>query len=201
MRKKYYTTAVIVSILTMLLTLAAGPIGEGSTGSRSATLVAMRFITTKGYVFIFSLSGQYKKRDLIGSVILSERTVKLSCILRDDIWAVCTAPGLKKYIGKSAWVVLAGFGQSVIIPKPRINNNVDSCYSIFDWNATGDDWQKFADYCQSSAAEVGDAINMYNPIWNGTYTYIYQNSVPCSNQGNGYYYGVTFENYYSIVCP
>jgi hypothetical protein len=205
MKKHYYLGALLITILALIFTVAASPSNPGKAvrEPRFIQLMATRFIKHKGYVFIFQVSGGFKKTELIGTVNISGQIIKMYCVRRDDSLVACTASHLKKHVGEQVWVVLAGYGHAVIIPIPRVNNSESSCYPVYDWPKPHTDhtWDHFADYCQVDLPQVGDAIDLYNPTWNGTYTYIYQTSAPCSDQGNGYYYGVSAGDYYSIQCP
>jgi len=162
------------------------------------SLMVARFIPHKGYVFLFDVVGKYQKDEIVGKIEVAGKSIKLDCIYKEKEGLLsCTAPGLKKYMNAQAEIYLAGGHFYVVVPE-TVN-----CYGIFDWTRDLGGWEYIGEKCVPASIRVrpGDSITRYNPTWKGTYTYVYQNSVPCQDMGNGYYYGFTFETYYQIVCP
>jgi hypothetical protein len=207
MKNNLFSILTITSILAMLFAVAAAPGAVPNSPQQAkgyATLMVMRFIYHKGYVFAFSLSGPLKQEDLVGYVDISGQrfdlhcTLKVATVAKTSNRAVCTASFPPRFVGRSAFVVLITSGTHVVIP-PR---NTNSCTSVYTWNQTLDDWEDFASYCTDAQLKVGDSIRMYTKNWGHTFTYVYQRSAPCEdNAGRGFYFGVTYGHYYSILCP
>jgi hypothetical protein len=209
MKRHLSVLLAFISVLTLLFTAAASS-GVGSQAPTKnvgvATLMVTRFVYHKGYTFVFQLSGPFKPEDLVGYVDISGTRFPLGCNLKQVLSttettsnrAVCTASVSKRFAGRTAWVLLATSGAYAVIPEP----DTTSCYPVYDWNQGKDDWEQFADYCADAMPTEGMAIRMYNPHWQGTFTYIYQYSAPCvANKGRGFYFGITDGSYYSILCP
>ncbi len=216
MKKNLFAIITAISIFTLLFATAftSGASAPAPANVKGyGTLLAYRFIYGKGYVFVFQLSGPLKQQDLMGYVDISGSRFDLGCTLKDITTtidedgkiveipkrAMCTASIPPKFVGRKAFVFLVASGTYIKIP-PR---NTNHCYSVYTWNDNWDDWEAWASFCtDATRLRPGDYIRAYTPKWDATFTYVYQTSAPCAdNYGRGFYFGVTFGNYYSILCP
>jgi hypothetical protein len=131
-QKKFMYIVGLTAILGMLFGVAAAP-----AVTKSLVLEDVRFISGKGYVFLFSATGNFKQNELSGFVNIGNDGFDLACKLRDDGKVSCVAFKLSpSYTGRQAVVHLAGFVFYPIIPGlPCISLDV----SISIYNAsTGD---------------------------------------------------------------
>jgi len=132
MQKKFLVVLSIVSILEMLFGVAAAP-----AATKSLALEDVRFVGGKGYVFLFTATGNFKQSDLSGFVTIGNDGFDLACKLRDDGKVSCVAFKLSpSYTGRQAVVHLAGFIFYTVIPGLPCNS-LDVSISIFTIS-TGD---------------------------------------------------------------
>lgn len=127
MQKKLMLVLSIISILGVLFGAAAAP-----AATKSLTLDDVRFIDGKGYVFLFSYTGNFKQSELYGFVNIGNDGFDLACKLRDDGKISCVAIQLSpSYAGREAVVHLAGFVFYAIIPGLPCNS-IDFTLSVYD---------------------------------------------------------------------
>jgi hypothetical protein len=197
-KRSLFAVLTLFSIFSILFTSAFTP---PPPEPKYLQLFRFRFLKTKGYVFVYNMSGEFKKEELIGWVDVQGKKVKLSCWINEsDKRVTCSAMGLKNYVGETASVILAGYKNTIVIPEPV---NQWFCYGVYDWTKKRDGWERFAEKCfADEEAQEGMYLDLYNPTWENTYTYIYQGSTPCTNDENkGFYYGAVLGSYYVVLCP
>jgi hypothetical protein len=111
MKKSVLVTIVIISILTMLFSVAAVP--------RGISLDSFRHVPGKGYVALFDLQGKWKPSEFWGFVTTRHRQLGMDCHLRDDGKLSCVAyDGIAEYQGRTVKLVVYGYAIPVTVP-PR----------------------------------------------------------------------------------
>jgi hypothetical protein len=113
MSRKFLFTLTLISMLAAMLTVAAAP-----APARRITLVETVYLREKGVTFKFSLEGEFKDRELKGSIQYDGKAGNIHCNYNDKAaLVVCTAPkATAQHAGATGIVTLAGFSFAVIIP-------------------------------------------------------------------------------------
>lgn len=121
MYKRLLIFLAVISILTTLVGVAATPV---NLEKKSVTLVSIGYYHEKGVVFNFKLTGDFKDKELKGSLKVGSKTIRVYCKRKDDdkdINALCVAPSItSRLVGKQGIITFAGSDFTVIIPaRPR----------------------------------------------------------------------------------
>ncbi len=121
MYKRLLIVLAVISILATLVGVAATPV---NLEKKSVTLVSIGYYHEKGVVFNFKLTGDFKDKELKGSLKVGSKTIRVYCKRKDDdkdINALCVAPSItSRLVGKQGIITFAGSDFTVIIPaRPR----------------------------------------------------------------------------------
>ncbi len=121
MYKRLMFVLITVSILAALFGVAAiSTVSE----KKSVALVSVGYYREKGVVFNFKLIGDFKDRELKGTLRVDGKTIKIYCKRKDvdkSVNALCVAPSItNRLAGKQAFITFAGSTFTAIIPaRPR----------------------------------------------------------------------------------
>ena len=169
--KKYLVT--ILVLLSMLIiqvsTVAAAPMASGTV---SLVSVSHGF---KGPIFTFTVSGDFSKKELKGTVhVQGGADYGLHCAQKDDTTVTCTTSD--KVSGVNVSVTFGGSTFWTYVPEaPTLTPDLaptEYCYSIWDWwDFTDNEWTDFGPYCQDTPAEEGDIIFYTVPDPNGSFEF------------------------------
>jgi len=161
MQKKFLVVFSVISILGLLFGVAAAP-----AATKSLTLDDVRFIDGKGYVFLFSFTGNFKQSELSGFVTIGNHGFDLACKLRDDGKISCVAIQLPpSYAGRQAVVHLAGYIFYAIVPGLPCNS-LDVTISIYVLS-TGDLFDSVSlNVSMSDFDLIKSQIEIYNTLSN-----------------------------------
>lgn len=117
MYKRLLIILAVISILATLFGVAANPVGPEK---KSVTLVSVGYYHEKGVVFNFKLTGEFKDKELKGSLKVGSKTIKVYCKRKDNdaqVNALCVAPSItSRLAGKQGVITFAGSNFTVIIP-------------------------------------------------------------------------------------
>lgn len=121
MYKRLLIILSVISILATLFGVAANPVGPEK---KSVTLVSVGYYHEKGVVFNFKVTGDFKDKELKGSLKVDGKTIKVYCKRKDgdkNINALCVAASItNRLAGKQGIITFAGSDFTVIIPaRPR----------------------------------------------------------------------------------
>lgn len=121
MYKRLLIILAAISILATLFGVAATPV---TPDKKSVTLVSVGYYHEKGVVFNFKLTGDFKDKELKGSLNVDGKTIKVYCKRKDDnksVNALCVAASItSRQAGKQGVITFAGSNFTVIIPaRPR----------------------------------------------------------------------------------
>jgi hypothetical protein len=149
MKRKTLLIVTLLSILAMLFTVAAAPAAKGV-----FHLVDARFVSGKGFVFVFSVSG--KVGSLKGSVSTSSNSFSLNCVETDGAHVNCTVNGaLAAYQGKPATVSINGQSFATKLPYKFDCKSV-TWTSHTNWpDGTTSYWWNYADTLQDAQNLAG----------------------------------------------
>jgi hypothetical protein len=113
MKKSIMVAIVIVSILTMLFSVAAVP--------RGISLDSFANIPGKGYVAVFNLKGEWRSSEIWGFVTASRhRQLGMDCHFRDDGKLSCVAyGGIAEFEGRLVKLVVYGYAFPVTVPPQK----------------------------------------------------------------------------------
>lgn len=112
MKRSIFTTVVLVSLLALLVSVAAIP-------AKSISLAGLKFVDGKGVVVTFHTTGTYTDAELAGGFLyINHVYYGLHCAKQDTTHVDCQTPGsINKFHGYSAKGYLAGYGFTASIPK------------------------------------------------------------------------------------
>jgi hypothetical protein len=118
MYKRLILTLALVSIFAALFGVAAAPLTNEKKG---VSLVSVGYYKEKGVVFKFKLTGDFKDRDLKGSLFVNGQTVRVYCARQVGNGAICVAAAVtNRQAGKLGVISFAGSAFTVTIPmRPR----------------------------------------------------------------------------------
>lgn len=174
MKKQLIVIVIVFAMLAAFTgTAVAAPLASGS-----ATLVSVVFVTGKGPVYTFEVSGKYSKADLDGVLqVDGGASFDLHCTQVDSSTVKCTSS--KKAAGQNVTLSWGGAVFSASVPVAP----AESCYSIWDWEFAfpPTTWVNFGTHCQPRPARDGDSIDWYNQAWGDTYTYVFMEGSPACN--------------------
>lgn len=110
MKKSLMVTIVVISILTMLFSVAAVP--------KSVSLDSFAHVAGKGYVAVFNVKGEWRSSELWGFVVASRhRQLEMDCHFRDDNKVSCVVyGGIAEFDGRPVKLVMYGYAFDVIVP-------------------------------------------------------------------------------------
>jgi hypothetical protein len=113
MKRSLMVTIVVISVLTMLFSVAAVP--------RAVSLDSFSHIPGKGYVAVFNVKGEWKSSDLWGFVVASRhRQIEMDCHFRDDNKISCVVyGGIAEFQGRLVKLVVYGYAFGVVVPPQR----------------------------------------------------------------------------------
>jgi len=122
MYKRLLYILVAISILATLVGVAATPAAKKK--ERSITLVSVGYYREKGVVFNFKLTGEFKDKELKGTLFVDNKYIRIYCKRKDNdgqINALCVAASItNRLAGKQGLITFAGSTFTAIIPKrPR----------------------------------------------------------------------------------
>lgn len=84
---------------------------------KTAALLEFSFQESKGWVAVFSITGNWTEADLKGaSITVDGKSLPLYCNFREDGRVACTTPSLLPYTGQLAYLYLGGQGFSTTVP-------------------------------------------------------------------------------------
>jgi hypothetical protein len=110
MKKKLVLMLVAISVIAMLVTLAAAPAGQ-----KSVRLLGVHF--SKNQLMLkFEVAGFTKRTDLHGSITVDKINYPIKCTYNDPKHLTCIAPKMSKYNGLPARVWVAGFAFYTQVP-------------------------------------------------------------------------------------
>lgn len=119
----YKRLIIILAVISTLAGLFGVAAASAAPEKRSVTLVSVGYYIEKGVVFNFKLTGDFKEKELKGSLKVDGKTIKVYCKHRDniDINALCVAPSItNRLAGKQGVITFVGSNFTVIIPaRPR----------------------------------------------------------------------------------
>lgn len=182
--KKYLIT--ILVLLSMLIiqvgaVAAAAPMAPGT-----ITLVSVGH-GFKGPIFTFSVSGDFSKKELKGTVyVQGGADYGLHCGQVDDTKVTCTTSD--KVSDVNVTVTFGGSTFWTYVPGAP-TEPTQYCYNVYDYGLDYV-WQSYGTHCQDDPAQYGDEIPWYNPVWDDYYDAIFLPEGPfCSGiVEDAYYY-------------
>jgi hypothetical protein len=192
----------IIVIVLALLIIAVTPV-VAKKEPRSISFAGAHNYYSKGLVFKFSYTGQFKDYEFKNAVVWwNGHTYTLDCNISNETTITCVAQaGLRQRVGRLVSGVVAGYRFFATIPAPKNFATVQYCYSIWDhWDFAGYQWADMSPYlggphCQDDPAQEGD--NLYYEFYlDGTLyssdTTFYNNgedsACTAPNYGPAYYY-------------
>jgi|GEM_PF-1425527 len=123
MNKNLLFRFILLSLLLALLgTAAASAAPRGKAKITGVTLVETTFMSEKGMIFKFKVTGTFENKDLKGWLLVGGKEIKLYCRYQSKRDLVqCNAPGgtSKKYAGQQGIVSLNDYRFWVTIPDKR----------------------------------------------------------------------------------
>jgi hypothetical protein len=116
MYKRLVLILALIAVLTTLVGVAATPVVNVE--ARSVRLLKVGYYGEKGVVFKFQLTGDFKDKELKGSVFVDGKTVKVYCVRKARIGgAQCVAASItSRQAGKMGVITFAGFSFTFIVP-------------------------------------------------------------------------------------
>ena len=104
MKRSLFTILLLLSMLSMLVSIAAAPMSSGS-----ATLISVEYVFQKGPVFTFTVSGKFSKSKLKGTLHVNGGTnYGLFCAQVDETTVKCNTsqkssalPGVRSAPGRT----------------------------------------------------------------------------------------------------
>jgi len=182
MKKFIITILVLLSMMIIQVgTVAAAPMASGTVLLVS---IAHGF---KGPIFTFTISGDFSKKELKGTVhVQGGADYGLHCGQVDDTKITCTTSD--KVSGVNVSVTFGGSTFWVFVPGAPVEQT-EYCYNVYDYDLDYV-WQSYGTHCQDSPAQYGDEIPWYNPDWDDYYDAIFLPEGPiCSGiVEDAYYY-------------
>jgi hypothetical protein len=153
MRRHLFTILVLLSMLMMLVGVAAAPMASGT-----ATLVSVEYVPSKGPVFTFTVSGKFSRSKLKGTLhVEGGANYGLYCTQVDNVTVKCNTS--QKVSGVNVALSWGGFKFWTYVPEAPAPKY---CYSVWDWwEFTNYEWTDFGPYCQDTPANEADII-LYN---------------------------------------
>jgi hypothetical protein len=104
MKKKLVLMLVAISVIAMLVTMAAAAPAERKT----VRLLGVHF--SKNQLMLkFDVTGFTKRTDIRGSITVDKINFPIKCSYYDHKHLTCIAPAMSKYNGLPARVLVAGF--------------------------------------------------------------------------------------------
>jgi hypothetical protein len=107
MKTRFLFTVVILALLAVPLTSAFQ-----KPSVTQIQLLSVSYLKEKGVTFKFMINGDFKKNDLKGTVVVSDKKFRLYCNYFGDAAptvVICTSDkGTAKYAGKPGYVNIAG---------------------------------------------------------------------------------------------
>jgi hypothetical protein len=104
MKKKLVLMLVAISVIAMLVTMAAAAPAERKT----VRLLGVHF--SKNQLMLkFDVTGFTKRTDIRGSITVDKTNYPIKCTYDDHKHLTCIAPAMSKYNGLPARVWVAGF--------------------------------------------------------------------------------------------
>ena len=178
----------LISILIVfcLLAMFVGTVNAAPMASATATLKDVVYVTNKGAVFTFEVSGTLPNGFHVGSLhVNGGGDYTIHCNQIDAETVKCTAP--KNVSDANVVIHWIGLTFWTYVPTSRF------CYSVYDWNTPSPytSWVNYGQHCQENQASNGDSIYWYNPGWGASFTYRFapgSPACPWEHIGNAYYY-------------
>lgn len=180
--KKYLIT--ILALLAMLIIQVGTVAAAAPMASGTVTLVSVGH-GFKGPIFTFSVSGDFSKKELKGTVhVQGGADYGLHCGQVDDTKVTCTTSD--KVSGVNISVTFGGSTFWTYVPGAPTEQ---FCYNVYDFDLDYV-WQSYGTHCQNTPAQYGDVIPWYNPDWDDSYDAIFLPEGPfCSGiVEDAYYY-------------
>jgi len=181
--KKYLIT---ILVLLSMLVIQVGTVAAAPAASGVVTLISVEYVPKKGPVFTFSVSGNFSKSDLKGSLhVEGGADYDLHCTQVDESTVKCNAS--QKVAGINVSVTWGGSTFWAYVPEAP--PPAQYCYNVYDYDLDYV-WQSYGTHCQDTPAQYGDQIPWYNPDWDDSYDAIFLPEGPsCSGiVEDAYYY-------------
>jgi hypothetical protein len=169
-------------VLLALLALATGTVSAAPRADGMITLLEVRNDATGGVIFVFSVSGEFVKNKMNGTVDIQgdDSRYGLHCSLASEDTIQCTTT--RKAGGHNVVVYLNGFVFWAFVPAVSGPVSTQYCYNVYDTyfdsqNEVGY-WAAFTVHCQDAPANFGDIENIYNPDYSDFSDYEFAPSSP-----------------------
>lgn len=191
MKRSLFTILILLSMLSLLVSVAASPMSSGS-----PTLTSVEYVFQKGPVFTFTVSGKFSKSKLKGTLhVNGGANYGLFCAQVDETTVKCNTS--QKVSGVNVALSWGGFTFWTYVPEAPTPNY---CYHVWDWwEFTNNQWTDFGPYCQHTPANEGDIITYTVPAPGGSvdsWAEFYEEDVtnycpsPVPYDGPAYYFPV-----------
>ena len=183
MKRSLLFFAMTLSLMISLFGAVFSPVAAAAGGGKSISLVDAQYITGKGVVFTFNVTGDFKQ-GFGGSVKIGGVSFNLTdCKMKDDGTLACVgAQGLAQFVGQVANVTINGFSSSGFIRTAK------NCYFVYDYDKNFI-WGALGKHCQDKNPSIGDWILFPNPAFGDNLPHYYlPDGVTCYHNGKGYYY-------------
>ena len=168
--KKMKYVGLLLSLFATLVSIAAAPLA-----GTAIALVEVRNDAGGGIMFVFRVEGQFPRSELKGYVqVQGGDGYPVYCAQVSETQVNCSTS--RKAAGQNVSITFGGATFWDRVPESR----PQYCYNVWDWplafgnegeivGAVGYEVQTI--HCQNSPANYGDIVEIYNPVWEGTYTY------------------------------